>query len=460
MIKIVLIENLGNSKEYNKLEFGKIVVHFLLIKKWKSFSSKNIKPIKFSNLIGLKIQLKKFELKIYKVLNKSKKIKNIYQFLENPQFLENCVFSKNWYKEVNHICFFNMAYDLRKGNFILSSKIYGLGKIKSSLQIFCKAKKLIIIESVYQLLMLIFKNKFVTDEFNSILINKKINNFNFNLSKTVINKFALEGKIVNFIKLIKHQLLVKNIILLIDDILFINLLWKILKYNNKKTIGLGTQNQLTILLTNIYLHKFDLFILKWLKQQNNLKSIFYRRYHDNFILLGIPTQQICKILKIKLYLLGYQNFNLRTLRLCSKNVLKNKILFKGFELFLNSYVFSANKNIFIIFHLPKKLILKKLLIFGYCCKNGIPQGCSTLLYKSLKEIILNYLILQQKIKNYYFLCSNYYRFSIRLYYILKYSCVFTFMFKLKLKTRKKIFKKFGKYISLPTNNIFFIKFFY
>lgn len=42
------------------------------------------------------------------------------------------------------------------------------------------------------------------------------------------------------------------------------------------------------------------------------------------------------------------------------------------------------------------------------------------------------------------MCNNYGKLAARVHFILKYSCVLTIASKMKLKTKKKVFKKYGK----------------
>lgn len=53
--------------------------------------------------------------------------------------------------------------------------------------------------------------------------------------------------------------------------------------------------------------------------------------------------------------------------------------------------------------------------------------------------------------NYYSFADNYGRLG-RIHYILKYSCILTLASKLKLGTKKQVFKKFGKNISIIQND--------
>lgn len=56
--------------------------------------------------------------------------------------------------------------------------------------------------------------------------------------------------------------------------------------------------------------------------------------------------------------------------------------------------------------------------------------------------------MERGILNYYSLATNYSKLAGKIHYILKYSCVLTIASKMKLATKKKVFKKYGKDLNI------------
>jgi hypothetical protein len=97
---------------------------------------------------------------------------------------------------------------------------------------------------------------------------------------------------------------------------------------------------------------------------------------------------------------------------------------------------------------PIKDVIKRLFEKNYATKVGNPTRNAKFINHQLVEIIIHYKRIERRILNYFFLASNYENFAAKIHYILKYSCVLTIAFKMKLKTKKKVFKKYGKDLSI------------
>jgi hypothetical protein len=63
-------------------------------------------------------------------------------------------------------------------------------------------------------------------------------------------------------------------------------------------------------------------------------------------------------------------------------------------------------------------------------------------------MIEHYKMVEKGILQYYKLANNYGRVAARVHYILKYSCVLTIASKMKLKTKKRVFNKYGKNLNI------------
>jgi hypothetical protein len=97
---------------------------------------------------------------------------------------------------------------------------------------------------------------------------------------------------------------------------------------------------------------------------------------------------------------------------------------------------------------PIKDVVKKLIDRKYATKIGKPTRNTKFINHQLSDIIKHYLSVQNGILNYYSLASNYGNLAARVHFILKYSCVLTIASKMKLKTKKKVFKKYGKNLKI------------
>lgn len=81
-----------------------------------------------------------------------------------------------------------------------------------------------------------------------------------------------------------------------------------------------------------------------------------------------------------------------------------------------------------------------------------------LIYHDLHSIIKYYNSIYRGLCNYYFICMNRALLS-NIHYFLKYSCALTIANKMKLKTKSKVFKKYGRNLSvtLKGKTISFVK---
>ena len=70
------------------------------------------------------------------------------------------------------------------------------------------------------------------------------------------------------------------------------------------------------------------------------------------------------------------------------------------------------------------------------------------------RIVQHYRALEDNLLDFYRLATNFSRFASRIQYLLRYSCVLTLASKMKLRTKRKVFKRFGKQLSIrdPISN--------
>ena len=103
---------------------------------------------------------------------------------------------------------------------------------------------------------------------------------------------------------------------------------------------------------------------------------------------------------------------------------------------------------------PTRDILSELCFAGYVTKQGEPQRNTKLLNLSLYRVVQHYRALEDNLLDFYRLATNFSRFASRIHYLLRYSCVLTLASKMKLRTKRKVFKRFGKQLSIrdPISN--------
>jgi hypothetical protein len=85
-------------------------------------------------------------------------------------------------------------------------------------------------------------------------------------------------------------------------------------------------------------------------------------------------------------------------------------------------------------------------------KKNRPTHNAKFINNSLDQIIEYYKSVERGILEYYSLANNYGRLVSRVHFILKFSCVLTIASKMKLRTMKKVFRKYGKLLSVELKN--------
>ena len=359
----------------------------------------------------------------------------------------------------------------------------------------------IIHEAIRQLLKIVFEKLFDKNS-HSFRSGKNyhtaLNQIRTQMSSTC---WFIEGNIFKYYDNIDHNILISKLNKIIKDQPFIDLIYKVLRsrydrnINNKKRcqkIGLSHKGIMSPILANIYLHEFDRFLSKMIvsfdkenKRKKNFeytkmnctskfdskntlsllgkdkifKRIRYTRYADNFLIGVIGSKEDCFQIRKDLSELLKAKFKL-TLDL-DKTKISHASTDGAYFLEHNIYISSVNRQkvIYLQRESPKRLtepvgrpiinapidkIIRRLFLAGYCKKTGNPTRCGKLIHEPLHEIINTYLALQRELFNYYSQASNYNRLVTRIHYVLKYSCALTFASKLGLKTLKKVFKRFGK----------------
>jgi hypothetical protein len=112
------------------------------------------------------------------------------------------------------------------------------------------------------------------------------------------------------------------------------------------------------------------------------------------------------------------------------------------------YVISHNSYSLIQVKVPIEVVVKNLKKLGFLSKLGIPTRNGKYLNIELSNILRNYIRIELQILKQYYFSDNFDDFSKKVFYFLKYSCALTICSKMRLRTLRKTFKKYGSYLSV------------
>ena len=193
----------------------------------------------------------------------------------------------------------------------------------------------------------------------------------------------------------------------------------------------------------------------------NFKRMRFVRYADDFIIGVSGSLQNCQTIKndLAIFLKEELGLELSSSKTLITPATKEKAHFLGFDIAITPYskrqlVRSVRKDGSIRLSAqtsrpqilaPIKKIVAKLESKGYCKQGekGTPTRVGRLIHLPLPMIIQHYTALGRGLINYYSCADNLTRLKARIRYILKYSCALTFASKLRLRTVKKVFSKYG-----------------
>lgn len=205
----------------------------------------------------------------------------------------------------------------------------------------------------------------------------------------------------------------------------------------------------------------------------NWKRAFYFRYADDFILAVDGNKNDC--IKLRTLMQKFLNNELKLVL----NVEKTKIThaetrsakFLGYKIHktkLRKITIKKDCRGKVTRRVPRPVldapiheIVKKLMQRGYAKNKSIPGKSNQTIWPTrngrfinltLDKIIDHYKMVERVVLNYYSLANNYRKLAGIVHYLLKYSCVLTIASKMKLKTMKKVFRKYGKKLSIKKEN--------
>lgn len=286
----------------------------------------------------------------------------------------------------------------------------------------------------------------------------------------------IKGDITQFYSSIDHHILVELIKTKVDDQSFIDLIYKYLKMDYSETkvvptrtkIGITQEGILSPILSNIYLNKFDIWMINYLQKKfnndisigDNFKKLIYVRYVDDFLIGITGSKEDCIFLREEI-----RKFLDKTLKL-KLNVEKSKIthatsdsvFFLGYSIHLTTIkkmsirynLKSGSKKFIFKIQLvaPISWILKKLHENHFSKSDGSPTRNGRFIALPLIDLIEHFKSVEKGIINYYKIANNFKQMAARVHYILKYSCALTIASKMGLKTLRKVYRKYGANLSI------------
>lgn len=239
---------------------------------------------------------------------------------------------------------------------------------------------------------------------------------------------------------------------------------KLLKGDSKKKLSEGRHTLKVI---------YDQKLYSMAANVPDFKRLRYVRYADNFIISVIGSKLEAENLKLELSIFLQENLKLEIFPDSFKiiHASTERAFFLGTEISIKSdksslirSVIKKGKNqIMKNFSRPKltapiSKIVEKFIELGYCREDLKPIRVGRLIHYDLLQILESYKLIARAILYYYSFVSNFSRLQARIFYILKYSCALTFAAKLKLRTLKKVFKKYGPELNIEGKNGKFINF--
>lgn len=321
---------------------------------------------------------------------------------------------------------------------------------------------------------------------------------------TAINDIKMKCKVTSwyieqqFLSL-NHKFLISILNSKIHDQAFIDMVYKYIKVEYGESIKEATPMKVGVIqggilsptLANIYMHSFDEWVTEHLKpnfdkgdiraknpeylrkyrqdgqkvkdkiirsvltQNPNFKRLYYFRYADDFLISvdEIKEDSINSRNQKKEFLSNKINLTLNVEKTKITNAQHESAKYLEYIIYKTPIRRDKKNRLARIVSRPMtdvstKKIVKKLIESKYAKRNGNPTRNGRFINHRLPDIVNHYRFVERRILNYYSLAANYSRIAARVHFILKYSCVLTIASKMKLKTKRKVFKKYGKDLNI------------
>lgn len=306
---------------------------------------------------------------------------------------------------------------------------------------------------------------------------------------------------------IDHNILVNILREKIQDEPFIDLVYKYMcvGYGEKSDkiipmkIGIMQGGLISPILSNIYMHPFDIWmeevlIPKYTKgnrkktnpeytkrihqhgyaadktisntiaNDENFGLVEYVRYADDFLIGVQGSKDTCNKIReeIKTFLEKHLAMTLNIDKTHVTHSTTEKALFLGYVISCtpkfkkpiekDSRNRLVRKTTRTVMNAPIKRVVEKLRLKKFLNSKNQPTRCGRYINMDLWNIIESYKSIERGILNYYAMANNYGRLSARVHYCLKYSCALTISSKMKLKTMRGAFKRYGKNLTIKVND--------
>lgn len=191
---------------------------------------------------------------------------------------------------------------------------------------------------------------------------------------------------------------------------------------------------------------------------DSFRRLRYVRYANDFLVSIIGTKQEALEIKDQLQLFLKQtlmlDLSLSNIKITHAST--DRAYFLGVEIFMmpndKRQIKRIERKGIIQMNAPISKILEKLYLCGFLSAKLSPTRVGNFIHYDILYILEIFKFLVRGLLNYYAFTSNFTRFKASILYVLKYSFVLTIASKLKLKTKKQVFKKYGKSLSFKNED--------
>lgn len=188
--------------------------------------------------------------------------------------------------------------------------------------------------------------------------------------------------------------------------------------------------------------------------------VYYVRYVDDFIIGVSGSKKTCETIRdeIKSFLAEKLLLSLNVDKSKITHSTKDKALFLGYQICCtplrkmrvgyNAKGTLTRRTTRTILLAPISRVVKRLKEKGFLNKKNMPTRNGRYINVDLWNIVDNYRAIERGVLNYYAMANNYGRLAARVHFSLKYSCALTISSKMKLKTMRGAFRKYGKNLTI------------